>query len=69
MKGELVLGGQVFKQPFVEINELTAVANLGAVSLQDFAITFDQIQQLVPFQAHKTTHRVVREQLAGIAGE
>ncbi len=69
MKGELVLGGQIFKQPFVEINDLTAVGNLGAVSLQDFAITFDQRQQLVRFQAHKKTHRLLREQLAMPAGD
>ena len=69
MKGELVLGGQVFKKPFVEINDLAAVANLGAVSLQDFAITFDQSQRLVRFQAHKRTHRLLREQLAMPAGD
>jgi hypothetical protein len=69
MKGELALGGQIFKQPFVEINDLSAVGNLGAISLQDFAITFDQSQRLVRFQAHKKTHRLSREQLAMPAGD
>ena len=69
LKGELVLGGQIFKQPFVEINDLIPVGNLGAVSLQDFAITFDQRQQLVRFQAHNTTHRLLRKQLVMTAGD
>jgi hypothetical protein len=64
LKGELALGGQIFKQPFVEISGQIPVGNLGAASLQDFAITFDQRQQLVRFQARKNTHRLLRSQLA-----
>ncbi len=65
MKGELALGGQVFKKPFVEISGQIPVGNLGAAPLQDFAITFDQRRQLVRFQARKNTHRLLRSQLAG----
>ncbi len=65
LKGELALGGQIFKQPFVEISGEIPVGNLGAASLQDFAITFDQRQQLVRFRARMNTHRLARHQLTG----
>lgn len=65
MKGELVLGGHVFNQPFVEIGSGLPVGNLGAASLKDFAITFDQEHRLVRFLAYKTTHRLCLSQLMG----
>ena len=65
LKGELGLGGQIFRQPFVEISDQIPVGNLGAASLQDFAITFDQRRQLVRFQARKNSHRLLRSQPAG----
>jgi hypothetical protein len=63
MKGEVVLGGQVFKEPFVEVSERIPLANLGAASLQDFVITFDQRKSLVRFQARRNTHQLLRTQL------
>ncbi len=68
MKGNLVLGGQVFERPFVEIGSDLPVGNLGAASLQDFAITFDQQQRLVRFHARKATHRLSQPQLMGPSG-
>jgi len=62
MKGEVVLGGHVFRQPFVEIGDQIPVGNLGALSLQDFAITFDQGQRLVRFQAPGNVHRLNQTQ-------
>ena len=63
IKGEVVLGGHVFRQPFVEIGDQIPVGNLGALSLRDFAVTFDQGQRLVRFQASGNVHRLDRTQL------
>lgn len=63
MKGEIALGGHVFRQPFVEVSEEIPVGNLGALSLQDFAVTFDQAQGLVRFQAARKVHRMNRDRL------
>lgn len=63
MKGQLRLGGYVFKDPFVSINSLVPFASIGSTPLQDFVVTFDQKHQLVRFEARKNVHRVERSQL------
>ena len=63
LKGELGLGHHVFRQPFVEISE-TPVGNLGAASLQDFVLTFDQPNRLVRLAARSRIHGLKRGQLA-----
>ena len=57
------MGGHIFRQPFVEIAEQAPVGNLGAVSLQDFVISFDQAMRLVRFHARNGVHRMDRSQL------
>jgi predicted aspartyl protease len=64
LKGELGLGEHVFRQPFVEISETAPVGNLGAASLQDFVLTFDQANRLVRLQARSRIHGLRRGQLA-----
>ncbi len=63
LKGELTVGGHIFREPFVEIGEEVPVGNLGALSLRDFAITFDPGQGLVRFQGRRNIHRFDRSQL------
>jgi hypothetical protein len=63
LNGEVGLGGHVFRRPFVELGEQIPVGNLGAVSLQDFALTFDQANRLVRFQARNRVHRLERTHL------
>jgi len=63
MKGQLRLGGYVFRDPFVSINSLVPFASIGSAPLQDFVVTFDQKHQLVRFEARKNTHRLERSQL------
>jgi predicted aspartyl protease len=63
MKGQLRLGGYVFKDPFVSIDSLVPFASIGSAPLQDFVVTFDQKHQLVRFEARKNAHRVERSQL------
>jgi len=63
MKGEVALGGHIFRQPFVEIGDEIPVGNLGAASLQDFAITFDQERRQVRFMSRRSTHRLEQSQL------
>jgi predicted aspartyl protease len=64
LNGELGLGKHVFRQPFVEISDTAPVGNLGAASLQDFVITFDQANRLVRLEARIRIHRLMRGQLA-----
>jgi predicted aspartyl protease len=45
------LGQYVFTQPFVEINEAFPLANFGSNPMQNFAVTFDQVNLLVRFEA------------------
>jgi hypothetical protein len=49
------LGQYVFTQPFVEINEAFPLANFGSNPMQNFAVTFDQVNLLVRFEAVQTT--------------
>ena len=63
MKGQILLGSHVFKDPFVLIGEALPVASVGAIPLQDFAITFDQKHLLVRFRANRNKHRLERRQL------
>jgi len=64
LKGELGLGKHVFPQPFVEISETAPVGNLGAASLQDFVLTFDQANLPVRLEARSHIHGLRRGQLA-----
>jgi Aspartyl protease len=63
MDGDIALGGHLFREPFVEIGDQIPVGNLGASSLQDFAVTFDQARGLVRFRADRRVHRLERRQL------
>jgi hypothetical protein len=45
------------------IGEALPVASVGAIPLQDFAITFDQKHLLVRFRANRNKHRLERRQL------
>jgi hypothetical protein len=44
-------GRYTFIHPFVEINPVFPLANFGACPMQNFAITFDQVNLLVRFDA------------------
>jgi predicted aspartyl protease len=45
------LGRYTFTHPFVEVNPVFPLANFGACPMQQFAITFDQVDLLVRFDA------------------
>jgi hypothetical protein len=47
------IGDYSFKRPFVEIGGVFPLANLGSSPLQAFAVTFDQKNRLVRFQASR----------------
>lgn len=48
---DVSVGRYTFSHPFVEINPVFPLANFGACPMQDFAITFDQVNLLVRFDA------------------
>ncbi len=50
-QGEVTLAGFRFSHPFIEINPVLPMANLGSGALQDFAVTFDQRSRLVRFDS------------------
>ena len=47
------LGGYTFARPFVEINPAFPLANFGSCPMQDFALTFDQKDGLIRFDARQ----------------
>ena len=51
------LGAYTFKRPNVEVNRAFPLANFGSTPMRSFAITFDQKDELVRFEAkQKTLH-------------
>jgi hypothetical protein len=55
-----------FKEPFIEVSPVFPIANLGAVALQVFAITFDQAHKRIQFQADSHTLRISRSQMQAL---
>jgi predicted aspartyl protease len=53
LDGDVRLGAYTFKRPFVEINSAFPLANFGSAPMHDFALTFDQKNLLVRFDAQK----------------
>jgi len=50
------LGTYTFPRPFVEINGAFPLANFGSCPMQDFAVTFDQKNDLIRFEAGRKIH-------------
>ena len=55
LTADIRLGGYTFVKPFVEINPVFPIANLGAIPLRHFAVTFDQRKAVVRFSATEKT--------------
>jgi predicted aspartyl protease len=67
IKGRIELADQVFNAPFVEISESFPVANIGALPLQGLAVTFDQRNKLVRFQASSRKQRATQAPMLALA--
>jgi len=65
LENAIRLDGHRFPQPFVEVNPLFPIANLGARAMQDFAVTFDQRSGLVEFASENTVHLLPRPEPVG----
>jgi predicted aspartyl protease len=52
------LGRYTFKHPYIEINPAFPLANFGSCPMQNFAVTFDQKNALVRFEASKSVFRL-----------
>lgn len=53
LAGDVRLGAYTFEQPFVEIHAAFPLANFGSCPMQNFALTFDQRNLLVRFEASR----------------
>lgn len=60
LDGRVELAGFRFEQPWLELNPLFAIANIGSGALHDFIVTFDQRHGLVRFASDSRSHRLVR---------
>jgi len=55
LDSDIHLGGYTFSQPFVEINPVFPMANFGSIALRNFAVTFDQKNNLARLVAKDKT--------------
>jgi aspartyl protease len=60
LNGTIELAGYRFEDPWLEINPVFSLANLGSGALKDFAVTFDQRSELVRFAAAGELHHIAR---------
>jgi hypothetical protein len=56
----IALDGHRFERPFVEVNPVFPIANLGSRAMADFAVTFDQTSKLIRFTSRHSVHRLVK---------
>jgi len=60
LAGSIGLDGHRFERPFVEVNPVFPIANLGSRAMVDFAVTFDQRSRLVQFASQRSVHRIAK---------
>jgi hypothetical protein len=60
LDGAVELAGFRFEQPWLEINPLFGIANIGSRALCDFVVTFDQRSKLVRFNSAGKPRRLVK---------
>jgi predicted aspartyl protease len=58
LAGDVRLGAYAFEEPFVEIHAAFPLADFGACPMQNFALTFDQKNLLVRFEASRKRMRL-----------
>jgi predicted aspartyl protease len=58
LAGDVQLGEYTFERPFVEIHSAFPLANFGSCPMQNFALTFDQKNLLVRFEANQKKFRL-----------
>ncbi len=58
LAGDVRLGSYTFSRPFVEINPAFLLANFGSSPMQNFAVTFDQKDGLIRFEARQKSIRL-----------
>jgi hypothetical protein len=56
LEGTIEFAGFRFSRPWVEINPVFPVANIGSAALKDFTVTFDQVSKLVRFASATPAH-------------
>ncbi|HKF48269.1 MAG TPA: retropepsin-like aspartic protease [Terracidiphilus sp.] len=69
LAGSIGLDGHRFESPFVEVNPVFPIADLGSRAMADFAVTFDQTSMLIEFSSGRTVHRLVKPSRPGAPPE
>ena len=60
LDGAVEVAGFRFERPWVELNPLFGIANIGSGALRDFVVTFDQRNKLVRLSSAAKPHRLVK---------
>jgi predicted aspartyl protease len=60
LDGAVEVAGSEFEEPWLELNPMFAIANIGSGALRDFVVTFDQRSKLVRFSSAGKRHHLVK---------
>ena len=60
LDGDVELAGFRFQEPWLELNPVFGIPNIGSGALRDFVVTFDQRSKLVRFTSADMPHRLVK---------
>lgn len=60
LEGSVQFAGFQFDEPWLEVNPIFSIANLGSAALRDFAVTFDQQSKLLRFAAAGKLHPLLK---------
>jgi len=60
LDGAVELAGFRFEEPWLELNPMFGIANIGSGALRDFVVTFDQRRKLVRFTSAGKPHRLAK---------
>jgi hypothetical protein len=60
LDGAVEVAGFRFQEPWLELNPVFGIPNIGSGALRDFSVTFDQRSKLVRFSCVGEPHRLVK---------
>ena len=60
LNGTVELAGFRFDHPWLEVNPVFSIANIGSGAMRDFTVTFDQHSKIVRFVSSATQHTLAK---------
>ena len=60
LNGAVEFAGFRFDRPWLELNPVFTIANIGSGALRDFTVTFDQHSKIVRFTSATKLHRLTK---------